>query len=411
MVGTWQVQREVSGVGDEGRADSDPGSSGNDDRPEAPELPTPSDRRQRPSPAIPDPDAQAVPTVGGAADGPVPKSQSSPMGAGETGPSSLPPPVPLPPFDSNRAKPWWKRRRWVGAAAAVVAVMVWNGVDSWWQDRQADQAKDELREQLAASGVDDEEAETFVQDLEEAVSGLDRDEVDFSDEVVSDEELRFFRATVEGIFDINAFTVTGDITEVSDDELRELMGESCALAGEAETAGSFLVAAFTGDHAISASDVRDTILATAPAYACRTEVDRLKLQDHEYYGVPSMELGSHQHLDLLVDGCRAGAASDCDMLWLSSAIGSEYEMEALTCGGANDPLNMELTSCVDHHDDRNAAADLERQCEVGFNPACDLLWAFAAIGSDEEHLGATCGNRRPPIAGGYCVVEFGYGSR
>lgn len=122
--------------------------------------------------------------------------------------------------------------------------------------------------------------------------------------------------------------------------------------------------------------------------------------------------GSDPQRDALYDGCIEGTFVDCDMLWLVSDPGSEYEAVAETCGGRDEPASFDDPFCVILHDEVSAAiAASRRQCEEGFFPACGLLFALSEIGSPDDILASTCGHRREASDVLPCWIDLGLGSR
>ena len=110
-------------------------------------------------------------------------------------------------------------------------------------------------------------------------------------------------------------------------------------------------------------------------------------------------------------GCSRGSMADCDMLWFMSDVDSPEEMIAETCGGRNDPIDFDLTSCVVVYDNDADFEQLVQECGDGFNVACDILYFLTDIGSEEEALAASCGGLREPVYNLPCIATFGLGSR
>ena len=113
----------------------------------------------------------------------------------------------------------------------------------------------------------------------------------------------------------------------------------------------------------------------------------------------------------LVDGCSAGAMGDCDMLWGITEVDSEAEDVAETCGGRNEPLDFNLTSCIIEHNSVAEYDSLANQCTSGFHLACDAWFILTEVGSDDERTAASCGGLREPEYTIPCFLEFGYGAR
>lgn len=116
-------------------------------------------------------------------------------------------------------------------------------------------------------------------------------------------------------------------------------------------------------------------------------------------------------LDLLHEGCVAGSSADCDMLYLSSPIDSDYEDESLVCGGRTMRRDPQQTTCMAEEDSFDELDDVRIQCQGGFYPACDLMYYVSPVGSEDETLGATCAGLMDPESTEGCVSTFGFGTR
>lgn len=123
-----------------------------------------------------------------------------------------------------------------------------------------------------------------------------------------------------------------------------------------------------------------------------------------------MTYGSEPTLDMLYDGCQAGSLADCDMLFLISEFGSEYEDQAITCGGRIEPI-ADHTNCMFTEQDFTEIDDLIAQCESGFYLTCDALSIVSLIGSPEKDIGTSCGGIREPNDTVPCFFAYGFGSR
>jgi hypothetical protein len=120
--------------------------------------------------------------------------------------------------------------------------------------------------------------------------------------------------------------------------------------------------------------------------------------------------GDDPTLDELYDGCVAGSLADCDMLFLVSDFGSEYENMAVTCGGLVEEIDLTLT-CMGAVQDFSESDDLAMQCESGFFIACDAYFNITVVGSEEEALAASCGGIRDTNVITPCWLSYGFGSR
>jgi hypothetical protein len=138
------------------------------------------------------------------------------------------------------------------------------------------------------------------------------------------------------------------------------------------------------------------------------EVSEFLTIEGEDFGYSSY--GDDPTLDALYDGCVAGSLADCDMLFLGSDFGSEYENMAVTCGGLTEKIDVTAT-CMIALQDFSEADDLAAQCEGGFYIACDAYFTVTVVGSEEEALAASCGGIREPNVTTLCWIAYGFGSR
>lgn len=120
--------------------------------------------------------------------------------------------------------------------------------------------------------------------------------------------------------------------------------------------------------------------------------------------------GDDPTLDELYDGCAAGSLADCDMLFLVSDFGSEYENMAVTCGGLVEEIDL-MSNCMGAVQDFSEGDDLARQCESGFFIACDAYFSITVVGSEEEALATSCGGIRDSSVMTPCWLAYGFGSR
>lgn len=143
--------------------------------------------------------------------------------------------------------------------------------------------------------------------------------------------------------------------------------------------------------------------------------------------------GDDPDLDALYDDCIEGDLNSCDELYFTSAVGSEYESFAQTCGGLS-PVEDQFGTCVEEFgegDEFDSAGEdfatqvagidcstVDGPCEYGDDAALDALWDACETGDfnacDElyfdspfdsvyEAFGDTCGDRQ---AGGlFCGDE------
>ncbi|MBM9434036.1 flagellar basal body-associated FliL family protein [Flaviflexus equikiangi] len=113
--------------------------------------------------------------------------------------------------------------------------------------------------------------------------------------------------------------------------------------------------------------------------------------------------GDSAELDALWDSCEAGSLADCDELYYVSGFDTEYEEFGNTCGGTTDAAygtcsSVSDESALSYGDD----ADLDvlwDSCEAGNFADCDELWWSSPIGSEYETFAESCGGRTEGAAG------------
>ncbi len=121
-------------------------------------------------------------------------------------------------------------------------------------------------------------------------------------------------------------------------------------------------------------------------------------------------LGDNAELDGLWRSCEAGDYEACDLLFIVSPVGSDYEAFGGGCGDREAEVSLPCIVVL------GVGPDLvgwEQRCGEGDFGACDLLFSLSAVGSDEERFGATCGNRNEasdvlPLP---CTMRYGLGTR
>lgn len=111
--------------------------------------------------------------------------------------------------------------------------------------------------------------------------------------------------------------------------------------------------------------------------------------------------GSDPALDALWDACEGGDMVACDDLYKSSALGSDYETFADTCGGRQETgtndwcaSDSSWTTTPDSYGSDAALDALWDACEGGDMAACDNLFMDSPIDSEYETFGDTCGGRQ-----------------
>jgi len=109
--------------------------------------------------------------------------------------------------------------------------------------------------------------------------------------------------------------------------------------------------------------------------------------------------GDDPRLDEMQDDCESGELLACDLLYLESPEGSDYERVAVTCGGTSDD---EGTFCTPHPeiDESGFAPEgsaglqpLGTQCKDGNLTACDVLFLIVPDGHELQDVAFTCGGR------------------
>lgn len=111
-------------------------------------------------------------------------------------------------------------------------------------------------------------------------------------------------------------------------------------------------------------------------------------------------LGDDEQLAGLVDDCTDGNDLACDILYQTSALDSDEETLALTCGGRRVEEPSFCTEGIERDginiwfdDNSPGLVAVVDACEIGEMTACDFLYFRSAIGSFYEELGNTCGGR------------------
>jgi hypothetical protein len=116
---------------------------------------------------------------------------------------------------------------------------------------------------------------------------------------------------------------------------------------------------------------------------------------------PGPGMGDGVVLAALRTSCEAGDMVMCDLLYMSTPLGSELEAYGDSCGGRNEPAGW----CADIYDVAIDLDDLAGDCVGGDMLACDMVYMYSDIGSEEEALGASCGGRGKTES--TCVMEYG----
>jgi hypothetical protein len=130
-------------------------------------------------------------------------------------------------------------------------------------------------------------------------------------------------------------------------------------------------------------------------------------------GTGPQAYGDDNRLDSMQDDCEAGELRACDLLFMASTEGSDYEQVAVTCGGDTEDTGEFCTPEPELSETGFAPADspglqvLADDCEEGDFTACDLLYLLVVPGHDLENVGFTCGGRIAVGAVPDCRTRFG----
>jgi len=250
---------------------------------------------------------------------------------------------------------------WIGVVV-VVAGLVAAGIWGWRSLSDDD---------YSFEGVDDPHTEAFLSGVREGMeeSGIDGDSVD----------CMFDYLEAGGYFDV---VVDMDLTDPA------------AIAA---------VNAFNADSA-AAADLPEELqtfmegLSLSMTECLSVEEMQLAASDGpQSYG------DDPGGLDLLWSRCQAADMAACDMLFWNSSFGSEYEEYGATCGGL-DPTASEY--CIYLNGGQPNLSALRSECATGGFAACDLLYSVSAVGSEYEDFALTCGGRNEADYMG-CVFRYG----
>lgn len=126
--------------------------------------------------------------------------------------------------------------------------------------------------------------------------------------------------------------------------------------------------------------------------------------------------GDDAALDALWDACENEDWEACDSLFMQAPVGSEYEDFGDTCGNRTDGSSFcttefgggTATDTPTTYGDDAALDALWDACSAEDWESCDALYMAAAVGSEYESYGDTCGGRTDGTA--YCVEEMGGGT-
>jgi hypothetical protein len=171
-------------------------------------------------------------------------------------------------------------------------------------------------------------------------------------------------------------------------------------AGRARGATLMVVAGLALAGCATEADPDDQTLQDAVAAVDEAAVDIEEEATRDGEDGEPDAYGDDGYLDGLQDDCVDGDMRACDLLYLLSPPGSQYERLATGCGGP-EPGDVFCAPETEVDEDGYSPADnpgldvLADDCTSGDLTACDLLYQIAPIDSDYEDLGYSCGGRRP----------------
>lgn len=99
-------------------------------------------------------------------------------------------------------------------------------------------------------------------------------------------------------------------------------------------------------------------------------------------------------LDEQYELCAGGDMVACDDLYFNAPFGSDEEAFGKSCGDTAE--NEFGGSCA------SLNMDYRSDCAAGDMEACDQLFFFSEVGSDDENFGATCGGTADGTTAGLC---------
>lgn len=99
-------------------------------------------------------------------------------------------------------------------------------------------------------------------------------------------------------------------------------------------------------------------------------------------------------LDEQYELCASGDMVACDDLYFNAPFGSDEEAFGKSCGDTAE--NEFGGSCA------GLNIDYRTDCAAGDMEACDQLFFFSEVGSDDENFGATCGGTADGTTAGLC---------
>lgn len=108
--------------------------------------------------------------------------------------------------------------------------------------------------------------------------------------------------------------------------------------------------------------------------------------------------GTDHDLDVLWAACADGRYWACDVLYMVSSVGTDYESYGARCGEADveaevDCVELFDTSVPYEFGEDDVLDEAWSACEMGDLEHCDHLYAIAPFDSRYEDFGASCGDR------------------
>lgn len=126
-----------------------------------------------------------------------------------------------------------------------------------------------------------------------------------------------------------------------------------------------------------------------------------------------LDFDREEQLQSLANDCRDDSNQACDILFLISDGGSEFEDIGLNCGERGLPESGWCTTGItstalnlEFDLDSPALPEIRESCADGDMTACDFLYFGSPSGSDEETFGNGCGGR-VEVAFPDCRTELG----
>lgn len=306
------------------------------------------------------------------------------------------------------------RRR---AAALSIAVLVSLGFSACSRFDASDRAQmDRATEQSEALGLDADplsEAtanERRCVDERAAEAGVDiRDVMADAGQTGLDARAGLFNAMFDCIPDIAEFdSYQKQLATTLNAGLGAMAGVSnsesgCLLQHIIDTADD------PGRAFADGTDEADVAVYLAGFDAC-FDADTLAVAYGEEGAGPQV-YGDDPNLDDLQDRCIADDDRACDLLYAASPPESTYSAIAIDCDGRGDGIEFCTDGLIVNNTtypdpDSPGLERLRSECAVGQMISCDTLFFFAAVGSEFEQFGFTCGGEIAVGAIPNCRTRF-----